>query len=112
MSWGGCGLWSCCMGRGYWVGWGRVGGWGWEERTVVLRTMPTLATIKLSRRWGTRLLQSRRLRRRRRGWVGLGRRRGGGGGGLWGRSRVPGWGIHASGRWLAGWGWGGVDVAA
>src|ERR1700730_9707389 len=53
-GWGGCGRWSCCMGRGYWVGWGRVGGWGWEERAVVLRTMPTLATIKLSRRWGTR----------------------------------------------------------
>ena len=27
---------------------------GLEEKAVVLRTMPTLATIKLSRRWGTR----------------------------------------------------------
>ena len=37
----------------------RMGHPGFEgewRKAVVLRTMPTLATMKLSRRWGTRLL--------------------------------------------------------
>jgi hypothetical protein len=36
---------------------GHPGFWGWEEKAVVLCTMPTLATMELSRRWGTRLCQ-------------------------------------------------------